>query len=42
MQEPADLKRAQRLREALRDLCAANHDQRPPDQVPREIVEATA
>lgn len=42
LQNRTDLERARRLREALRALCAANHDQQPPPPEPVEIVEATA
>jgi predicted RNA-binding Zn ribbon-like protein len=42
LQDAADMERARRFREALRELCAANHDRRTPDPATRETVEAVA
>jgi len=42
LHDPADLDRALRLREALRALCIANHDRRPPPVDAVEVVEAAA
>lgn len=42
LRDPADLDRAVRLREALREVCAANHDLQPPPPASVAIVEAAA
>lgn len=40
--DPADLYHATTLREALRDLCVANHDQQTPPDTAIDTVEAAA
>ena len=42
LRDPHDLGRAVRLREALRDVCAANHDLQAPPQTAVEDLEAAA
>jgi len=42
LRDPDDLDRAVRLREALREVCAANHALRAPPPAAVEIVEAAA